>query len=48
MPFWGGNGAGKSTILKGLNGVQVPDGGEIIVAGQPLAANTPEAARAMP
>ncbi|MDX5349197.1 MAG: ATP-binding cassette domain-containing protein, partial [Paracoccaceae bacterium] len=27
----GGNGAGKSTILKVLNGVHVPDEGEILV-----------------
>ena len=42
----GGNGAGKSTILKVLNGVHVPDAGEIVVGGQTLAAHTPEAARA--
>lgn len=42
----GGNGAGKSTILKVLNGVHVPDEGEIEVGGQKLAAHTPEAARA--
>jgi ribose transport system ATP-binding protein len=38
----GGNGAGKSTILKVLNGVHVPDEGEIEVAGQPLAAPRPK------
>ena len=42
----GGNGAGKSTILKVLNGVHVPEEGEIEVGGQKLAARTPEAARA--
>lgn len=42
----GGNGAGKSTILKVLNGVHVPDAGEIHVGGKVLAAHTPEAARA--
>jgi ribose transport system ATP-binding protein len=42
----GGNGAGKSTILKVLNGVHVPDAGDILVGGKPLAAHTPEAARA--
>ena len=42
----GGNGAGKSTILKVLNGVHVPDAGEIHVGGRPLPAHTPEAARA--
>jgi ribose transport system ATP-binding protein len=42
----GGNGAGKSTILKVLNGVYVPDEGEIEVAGQVLASRSPEGARA--
>jgi ribose transport system ATP-binding protein len=42
----GGNGAGKSTILKVLNGVHVPDTGEILVNGKPLASHTPEGARA--
>ena len=42
----GGNGAGKSTILKVLNGVHRPDAGEVLVNGKPLAAHTPEAARA--
>jgi ribose transport system ATP-binding protein len=42
----GGNGAGKSTILKVLNGVHVPDDGTVEVAGHKLAAATPEAARA--
>lgn len=42
----GGNGAGKSTILKVLNGVHKPDEGQIEVGGQTLAAHTPEAARA--
>jgi ribose transport system ATP-binding protein len=42
----GGNGAGKSTILKVLNGVHKPDEGQIKVGGQTLAAHTPEAARA--
>ena len=41
----GGNGAGKSTILKVLNGVHVPEEGEIEVGGQKLAAHSPEAAR---
>jgi ribose transport system ATP-binding protein len=42
----GGNGAGKSTILKVLNGVHRPDAGEVLVHGKPLAAHTPDAARA--
>src|SRR3954468_4705343 len=41
----GGNGAGKSTILKILNGVHVPDAGTIEVDGVPLTEHTPEAAR---
>lgn len=42
----GGNGAGKSTILKVLNGVHVPTAGSIEVAGVPLTTHTPEASRA--
>lgn len=42
----GGNGAGKSTILKVLNGVHVPSSGSIEVAGVPLTTHTPEASRA--
>ena len=42
----GGNGAGKSTILKVLNGVHQPDAGSIEVQGQPLVAESPETARA--
>ncbi len=39
----GGNGAGKSTILKILNGVHRPDQGTIVVvAGRALTAHTPE------
>ena len=41
----GGNGAGKSTILKVLNGVHRPDAGTITVNGQMLHDVTPEAAR---
>ena len=41
----GGNGAGKSTILKILNGVHVPDQGSIEVFGQVLDEYTPEASR---
>jgi ribose transport system ATP-binding protein len=42
----GGTGAGKSTILKVLNGVHVPEEGKIEVGGQPLTAHSPEASRA--
>ncbi|WP_373356798.1 sugar ABC transporter ATP-binding protein [Pseudoroseicyclus sp. CXY001] len=42
----GGNGAGKSTILKILNGVHVPDEGTIEVGGKPLTSHSPEASRA--
>ncbi len=43
----GGNGAGKSTILRVLNGVHRPDAGRITVGGPPLATHTPEASRAV-
>ncbi|WP_458394714.1 ATP-binding cassette domain-containing protein [Rhizobium brockwellii] len=42
----GGNGAGKSTILKVLNGIHRPDAGTIKVAGKLLTAHTPEESRA--
>ncbi len=42
----GGNGAGKSTILKILSGVHRPDEGTIEVGGVPLTVHTPEASRA--
>ncbi len=42
----GGNGAGKSTILKVLNGVHRPDAGTVEVGGTPLTTHTPEASRA--
>ena len=41
----GENGAGKSTILKILRGVQPPDEGEVSIYGRPMREFTPEAAR---
>ncbi|HLW90909.1 MAG TPA: sugar ABC transporter ATP-binding protein [Roseiarcus sp.] len=41
----GENGAGKSTILKILNGVHAPSAGTIEIDGVTLAEHTPEAAR---
>jgi ribose transport system ATP-binding protein len=41
----GGNGAGKSTILKILSGVHKPDKGAVRINGQTLEEHTPEAAR---
>jgi len=40
----GKNGAGKSTIIKVLAGVVAPDGGEILVDGEPTAIPNPHAA----
>jgi ribose transport system ATP-binding protein len=41
----GENGAGKSTVLKILNGVHAPSAGTIEIGGVALAHHTPEAAR---
>ena len=41
----GGNGAGKSTILKVLNGVHVPDSGTIEICGKRIEQMSPEASR---
>ncbi len=43
----GENGAGKSTILKILRGVHVPDSGDISIAGVPLTTHAAEASRQM-
>jgi ribose transport system ATP-binding protein len=41
----GANGSGKSTLSKILTGVITPNGGRIMIDGQPATFNTPEAAR---
>lgn len=41
----GENGAGKSTLVKIASGLVRPDGGRVLVAGQPMRAHTPRAAR---
>lgn len=43
----GENGAGKSTVMKILYGMQRPDGGEIFVNGQPMAFKSPHEAIAV-
>ena len=40
----GENGAGKSTLMKILSGAQTPDGGSILVGGQPVTIESPRAA----
>ena len=42
----GENGAGKSTLVKILAGVHRPDGGELLVGGEPMSFSGPAASRA--
>ncbi len=41
----GDNGAGKSTVIKMISGVYVPDAGEILLEGQPIQGLEPRAIR---
>jgi fructose transport system ATP-binding protein len=41
----GDNGAGKSTLVKCLTGAEIPDEGEILMHGQPIAFKRPQDAR---
>ena len=41
----GPNGAGKSTLIKVLTGVEPIDAGEIVLAGQPIRAKSPQHAQ---
>ncbi len=41
----GDNGAGKSTLIKALCGAVIPDGGQILLGGQPVAFRSPLEAR---
>jgi ABC-type sugar transport system ATPase subunit len=43
----GDNGAGKSTFVKSVAGVLRPDGGDILVEGEPVALRSPAEARRM-
>jgi simple sugar transport system ATP-binding protein len=43
----GDNGAGKSTLVKILSGADRPDEGQILVAGKPVAFNSPNDAQAL-
>lgn len=41
----GENGAGKSTLIKVITGAHAPDGGDILVAGEPVQRLSPESSR---
>jgi ribose transport system ATP-binding protein len=45
LALMGANGSGKSTLSKIVNGVVTPDGGEILLDGQPVRFGSPQAAR---
>src|SRR4051794_22951975 len=45
LALMGENGAGKSTLMKILGGAYAPDGGQILIDGQPVALNGVRAAK---
>jgi rhamnose transport system ATP-binding protein len=47
LALLGENGAGKSTLVRIMTGVHVPDGGEILLEGQPVSLHPPATAHAL-